>query len=346
MRETAALLGLGRRMVTGTDAAPAVEVRLELRLQGHALGAALQEAAQARASTSRRSSTSRSSTAATCAARAAGSTSTARSRRSIAGRQAGSPDQRRQEAGQQLLRHPRRRAVHAPGAARHPRAAPGLLLPVFTNGQFITDAIAAKLRALGNVTPLVSIEGTEIVSDERRGQANVLTRTLAGLDACIRHKLITGVATSVCQTNIDDLLQRVVARRALIELGVHLHLVPHLPPGRRRTPSPGAGLTPEQVAARAAVRRRDAGEDADRPRSTPTRTTRARRCARWPPASATTSTRGATSSRARSSSSRRRASTTSATSSTSSTTRPTSATSASWRRRPRAAASCSSGRTW
>ena len=35
----------------------------------------------------------------------------------------------------------------------------------------------------------------------------MLTQTLAGLDACIRHKLITGVATSVCQTNIDDLLQ-------------------------------------------------------------------------------------------------------------------------------------------
>ena len=84
---------------------------------------------------------------------------------------------------------------------------PDCYFQIFTNGQFITDAIAAKLRALGNVTPLVSIEGTEIVSDERRGQARVLTQTLAGLDACIRHKLITGVSTSVCQTNIDDLLQ-------------------------------------------------------------------------------------------------------------------------------------------
>ena len=155
----------------------------------------------------------------------------------------------------------------------------------------------------------------------------VLTRTLAGLDACIRHKLITGVATSVCQTNIDDLLQRVVAAGAD-------RLAACTTPGTTRiarsapNQSPELALTPEQVlqVRRFVVEMRD--EAAARRSSTPTGTTRARRSARWPPASATTSTRGATSSRARSSSSRRRASTTSAICSTSSTTRPTSATSA------------------
>ena len=34
---------------------------------------------------------------------------------------------------------------------------------------------------LGNVTPLISVEGTEIVSDERRGRAGVLSKTLQGL---------------------------------------------------------------------------------------------------------------------------------------------------------------------
>lgn len=77
---------------------------------------------------------------------------------------------------------------------------------VFTNGQLITDEIAQELRRLGNVTPLVSIEGSEIISDERRGRLNVLSRTLDGLHACLRHKLLTGVCTSLCQTNIDDLL--------------------------------------------------------------------------------------------------------------------------------------------
>jgi MoaA/NifB/PqqE/SkfB family radical SAM enzyme len=96
---------------------------------------------------------------------------------------------------------------------------PDCYFQVFTNGQLITDAVAKELRRVGNVTPLISIEGSEIVSDERRGRMNVLSKTLAGLENCHRNKLITGVATSVCQTNID-LVSEAWLRR-LIELGVH-----------------------------------------------------------------------------------------------------------------------------
>src|SRR5438105_8136558 len=44
---------------------------------------------------------------------------------------------------------------------------------IFTNGQLITTPIARALRRLGNATPLISIEGSEIVSDERRGSCDV-----------------------------------------------------------------------------------------------------------------------------------------------------------------------------
>jgi MoaA/NifB/PqqE/SkfB family radical SAM enzyme len=50
-------------------------------------------------------------------------------------------------------------------------AHPDCYFQVFTNGQFITDEKAKRLRKLGNVTPLISVEGSEIVSDERRGRA-------------------------------------------------------------------------------------------------------------------------------------------------------------------------------
>src|SRR3954464_9582757 len=36
---------------------------------------------------------------------------------------------------------------------------------VFTNGQFITDEVARRLHKMGNVTPLISVEGNEIISD-------------------------------------------------------------------------------------------------------------------------------------------------------------------------------------
>ncbi len=58
---------------------------------------------------------------------------------------------------------------------------PDCYFQIFTNGQLITAKKARALRQLGNATPLVSIEGTEVVSNERRGGVDVLNRTLRGL---------------------------------------------------------------------------------------------------------------------------------------------------------------------
>lgn len=97
---------------------------------------------------------------------------------------------------------------------------PDCYFQIFTNGQMITEKAAQRLRKLGNCTPLVSIEGTGEGSDIRRGSRDVLNRTLRGLRNCLEQKLLTGVATSLCQTNIDDLLTEAWLRR-LIDWGVH-----------------------------------------------------------------------------------------------------------------------------
>lgn len=99
-------------------------------------------------------------------------------------------------------------------------AHPDCYFQVFTNGQFITEKVAVELRRLGNVTPLVSIEGREIVSDSRRGKKNVFSKTIRGLENCLRNRILTGVATSVCQTNIDELLTESWLQE-LIDRGVH-----------------------------------------------------------------------------------------------------------------------------
>ena len=76
-------------------------------------------------------------------------------------------------------------------------AHPDCYFQVFTNGQFITEKVARSLREIGNVTPLISIEGREVTSDQRRGKKEVFNRTLRGLENCLREKILTGVATSV-----------------------------------------------------------------------------------------------------------------------------------------------------
>src|SRR5215813_1334557 len=124
-------------------------------------------------------------------------------------------------------------------------AHPDAYFQVFTNGQMITNEVARELRKVGNVTPLVSVEGSEIVSDERRGRLRVLSKTLEGIENCRRNRLITGVATSVCQSNIADLATESWLRR-LIEMGVHyawFHTYRVVGPN----PHPELALRPEQV---------------------------------------------------------------------------------------------------
>jgi MoaA/NifB/PqqE/SkfB family radical SAM enzyme len=91
---------------------------------------------------------------------------------------------------------------------------------LLTNGTLIDAEAARQMRRLGNVTPLISIEGSTEVSDERRGGENVLMRSWAGVEHCTRAGLIVGAATSICRTNFDAWVHRGFARE-LIARGVH-----------------------------------------------------------------------------------------------------------------------------
>ena len=122
---------------------------------------------------------------------------------------------------------------------------PDCYFQIFTNGQFITDERAKRMRQLGNISPLISVEGTQIVSDERRGRKDVLSKTLEGLQNCLKNKVLTGVCTSLCKTNIDDLLTDKWVDR-LIEMGVmYTWFHVYRPMGPK--PNPDLCLTSEQA---------------------------------------------------------------------------------------------------
>ncbi len=120
---------------------------------------------------------------------------------------------------------------------------PDCYFQIFTNGHFITPAIAQQMRKLGNISPLISVEGNDIVSDQRRGKPDVLSRTMQGLQNCLEARLITGVCTSLCQTNLDLLSETWLDN--LIELGV-LYTWFHIYRPVGAAASPELCLTPDQ----------------------------------------------------------------------------------------------------
>jgi MoaA/NifB/PqqE/SkfB family radical SAM enzyme len=124
-------------------------------------------------------------------------------------------------------------------------AHPDCYFQVFTNGTLINDEIAREFRTLGNVTPLISIEGSETVSDERRGGKAVYSRTLEGLERCREQRLITGVACSICQSNIEDLVSDRFVKLVMGRGVAYLWYYVYRPVGP--CPAPELALTQEQV---------------------------------------------------------------------------------------------------
>jgi MoaA/NifB/PqqE/SkfB family radical SAM enzyme len=80
---------------------------------------------------------------------------------------------------------------------------PDCYFQLFSNGTLFTDSVAIRLRKSANVTPMFSFEGDEEVADIRRGGHNIYRQTLKAINTSVSNKLITGVAISVCKSNIE-----------------------------------------------------------------------------------------------------------------------------------------------
>jgi MoaA/NifB/PqqE/SkfB family radical SAM enzyme len=132
-----------------------------------------------------------------------------------------------------------------PGIIAIFEAHPECYFQLFTNGTLLTDTFAAELRRVGNVTPLISIEGLEEESDRRRGGSGVYHSALNGLDICRRHKLVTGVATSVCRTNYEEQVAESYVQDIYRRGAHYLWYYIYRPVGA--DPAPDLTLRPEQV---------------------------------------------------------------------------------------------------
>ena len=82
---------------------------------------------------------------------------------------------------------------------------PDCYFQIITNGMFLDENAVDRIARLGNVTPLVSIDGNEAKNDARRGEG-VFREAMAGLARLKRRKILFGVATTVTGANLDEVL--------------------------------------------------------------------------------------------------------------------------------------------
>ncbi|MDD3119014.1 MAG: radical SAM protein [Victivallales bacterium] len=122
---------------------------------------------------------------------------------------------------------------------------PHAYFQLFTNGTMLNEPICSRLAALGNVTPVISIEGLEEESEIRRGHKDVFTRSLSGLQAAVKAGLFTGVAASINKRNFDQLVDEKYLHYIISE-GVHyIWYYIYRPCGA--DPAPENALTEEQI---------------------------------------------------------------------------------------------------
>ena len=118
-----------------------------------------------------------------------------------------------------------------------------IFFQVFTNGTLIDKKLAQKLANLGNVAPVISIEGFERETDLRRGRG-VFEKICQAMDNLKEAEVIFGYATMPCQNNwkilLEDRFYQFLERKGAL-FGWFFQ---YIPVGKE--PNPGLMLTPRQ----------------------------------------------------------------------------------------------------
>lgn len=106
---------------------------------------------------------------------------------------------------------------------------------VITNGMFFSEENVAELRRLGNVTPLISIDGMADQNDKRRGEGT-FTVIMEGLERLKRAKLFYGVATTATGLNMDQVMSDDYVRHFIDRGALYLWYYIYRPVGEEGHP--------------------------------------------------------------------------------------------------------------
>ncbi len=115
---------------------------------------------------------------------------------------------------------------------------------IITNGMFFDEENADRICRLGNVTPLVSIDGFEANNDDRRGRG-VFRAAMEGIARLKKRKILFGVATTVTGQNMDEVLTDEYVREIIRRGAMYLWYYVYRPVGP--DPSPRFCVEREQM---------------------------------------------------------------------------------------------------
>lgn len=116
---------------------------------------------------------------------------------------------------------------------------------IFTNGTLLSKSTALKMKLLGNISPLISIEGFSIESKNRRGQTRVFENSIKAIENCTEQGLFTGVSSSICKSNYDELVSKQFIDFLIQKKVQYLWYYIYRPVGSN--PAPELALSNEQI---------------------------------------------------------------------------------------------------
>lgn len=97
---------------------------------------------------------------------------------------------------------------------------PRMLFPLFTNGLLIDKNHIENFRQQPNIVPIVSLEGAEFDTDNRRGKG-VHAQALKVLEAMKKSKIFMGVSFTITKENVHIITDSAYVRE-LLRFGVNL----------------------------------------------------------------------------------------------------------------------------
>ncbi|WMJ79718.1 radical SAM protein [Clostridium sp. MB40-C1] len=121
---------------------------------------------------------------------------------------------------------------------------PDMMFSPFTNGTLIDEELANRIKNLGNVVPMLSIEGEEEETDARRGKGTY-KKVMHAMDLLNEKGVLFGVSTAVTRLNIDSVLSDKFVDK-LIEKGSKVNWYFLFMPCGTKNPDYDLMLTPEQ----------------------------------------------------------------------------------------------------